>query len=403
MINYHGPIDRIYQYLFVVACFFLPLTVAANNIAIYLIVLIWIFSGDYSKKFQKIKNNNLAIASIVFFLLHVVALIWTENISWGLEIVRKMLPFLLVLPIFLTITRSDNVKFYIFAFLLAIGISELLSYLIWFGVIEPFGYAYVGSPTPIMSHVSYNPFLAFAIYIAINELISGKKISQYKRAIYTFFILTMTFNMFITGGRAGQIMFFVAIILLAFQYFKTSQIKAIYTSVGLIALISITAYNISPVFHERVQMASNEITSYDANSMLDTSIGLRINFFLNSWEIFNSSPVFGVGTGDFPDEYKKINAVNTPNALETSQPHNMYMLILTQLGLIGLISFLWMFYLQFKIALESDNNSLRNIGIAIPILFLTIMWSDSYLLGHYTANLFILFSSFIYAKNLDAV
>ena len=398
MINYHGPIDRIYQYLFVVACFFLPLTVAANNIAIYLIVLIWIFSGDYSKKFQKIKNNNLAIASIVFFLLHVVALIWTENISWGLEIVRKMLPFLLVLPILLTITRSDNVKFYIFAFLLAIGISELLSYLIWFGVIEPFGYAYAGSPTPIMSHVSYNPFLAFAIYIVVNELISGKKISQYKRAIYTFFILTMTFNMFITGGRAGQIMFFVAIILLAFQYFKKSQIKAIYTSVGLIALISITSYNFSPVFHERIQMASHEIVNYDANSDLDTSIGLRVNFLLNSWEIFNSSPLIGVGTGDFPDEYKVINAVNTPNATATSQPHNMYMLILTQLGLIGLISFLWMFYLQFKIALASDNHSIRNIGIAIPLLFLTIMWSDSYLLGHYTSNLFILFSSFIYSN-----
>ena len=206
----------------------------------------------------------------------------------------------------------------------------------------------------------------------------------------------MTFNMFITGGRAGQIMFFVAIILLAFQYFKTSQIKAIYTSIGLIALISITSYNFSPVFHERIQMASHEIVNYDANSDLDTSIGLRINFFLNSWEIFNSSPLFGVGTGDFPDEYKKINAINTPNATETSQPHNMYMLILTQLGLIGLISFLWIFYLQFKIAWASDNQSTRNIGIAIPLLFLTIMWSDSYLLGHYTSNLFILFSSFIY-------
>jgi len=74
----------------------------------------------------------------------------------------------------------------------------------------------------------------------------------------------------------------------------------------------------------------------------------------------------------------------------------MYMLILTQLGLIGLISFLWIFYLQFKIAWASDNQSTRNIGIAIPLLFLTIMWSDSYLLGHYTSNLFILFSSFIY-------
>ena len=129
---------------------------------------------------------------------------------------------------------------------------------------------------------------------------------------------------------------------------------------------------------------------------IHSSIGLRFIMFVNSWDMFQSSPIIGVGAGDFPDEYKKINKVNSPYAVDTVQPHNMYMLVLGQLGIIGLIFFLRMFYLQFKIAYASQNHRIHNIGIAIPILFLTIMWSDSYLLGHYTANLFILFSSFIY-------
>ena len=76
----------------------------------------------------------------------------------------------------------------------------------------------------------------------------------------------------------------------------------------------------------------------------------------------------------------------------------MYLLVMAQLGLMGLISLIWMFYVQIKIALKSNIQLVQNVGIAIPVLFLVIMWSDSYLLGHYTSNLFVLFSSFIYSK-----
>ena len=82
----------------------------------------------------------------------------------------------------------------------------------------------------------------------------------------------------------------------------------------------------------------------------------------------------------------------------TVQPHNMYLLILAQLGVLGLASLAWIFYLQFKIALSSSNQFVRHVGVAMPIFFLIIMWSDSYLLGHYTGNLFILFSSLIYSN-----
>ena len=216
MVVHESPIDRTYQYLLIAAFFFLPITVLGNNIAIWLIVILWFFSGNYKEKFQQIKNHSLALASILFFLVHCLALIWTENLDWGFEILRKMLPFLFVLPTFLAISRIENTKYYITAFLIAIAISESLSYSIWFGIIEPFKYAVsIENPTPLMSHTSYNPFLAFAFYLVVNKLLSGGKMSQLERAVYTFFALTMTFNMFITGGRAGQVMFFAAIIILA--------------------------------------------------------------------------------------------------------------------------------------------------------------------------------------------
>ena len=400
MVVHESPIDRAYQYLLVAAFFFLPITVLGNNIAIWLIVILWFFSGNYKEKFQKIKNNSLALASILFFLIHIFALIWTENLDWGLEIVRKMLPFLFVLPAFLTITRIENVKYYITAFLIAIAISEGLSYLIWLGIIEPFKYAFgIENPTPLMSHSSYNPFLAFAFYLVVNKLLFGGKMPQLERAVYTFFALTMTFNMFITAGRAGQVMFFAAIIVTALQYFKNSQVKAIFYSLILISSIAFTAYFTSPLFHERVTLVVDEIAQYDENrASRNTAMGLRIFFLMNTSELIKKSPILGVGTGDFPAEYKKINDIRSPDVRTTVQPHNMYMLVLAQLGILGLASLAWIFYLQFRIALSSSNQFVNHVGVAMPIFFLIIMWSDSYLLGHYTGNLYILFSSIIYSN-----
>lgn len=396
MLIYHSPIDRVYQYLFIGAFFLLPLTVLGNNIAIWLAVLLWLFSGNYLEKFHQIRSNKLALASIFFFLLHPISLIWSDNIYWGLEITRKMLPFLFVLPVFLTLTKKENAKFYIGAFLLAISITEVFSYLVWFELIEPFKNATVRNPTPFMGHISYNPFIAFAIYLVVNRLITGVKLALFERAAYTFFTLTMTVNMFITGGRAGQVMFLASIIILAFQYFKHSQVKATLISFALIFCIFFLALKTSDIFSSRFESALSDIYSYQNNKA--SAVGQRITFFLNSIELVKTSPIVGIGVGDFPTEYQKINNILSPEVPATVQPHNMYMLVLAQLGIFGLLSFLWIFLVQYKIALACNNKILSNIGVAMPLLFLIIMWSDSYLLGHFTGNLFILFSSFIYSN-----
>jgi len=389
-------IEKVYQYLLIALAFIFPLTVAGGNLVIGIIVLMWILSGNYKTKFNQIINNKLAILSILFFSLHVLGLIWTDDTKWGLTIVKKMSDFLFLLPILLTITKKEYIKYYISAFILAMTLTEVLSYLVWFEIISPLHKATVGNPTPTMSHISYNPYLTFGIYLISYELLFNKSLSTISKYFYAFFALTMSINMFITGGRAGQVMFFAMITILIFQYYNPKRIKAVILSMIIVPSIFISAYNLSPQFNNRVNAAIDNISSYGNIGERNTSVGQRITYTLNSFKIIQDNLLFGVGTGDFPSEYKKVHIDNTPDVGITVNPHNMYILTTVQLGLLGLASMMLIFYHQLKFALSSKIGIVKDLGVILPMLFLVIMWSDSYLLGHFTTVLFVFFSSFLY-------
>jgi len=393
MIN-NFNLDKTYQLLLILLAFLMPLTVFGGNLIIVLICIIWIFSGNYKNKFKEIFNNKLMVASIIFFCCHVVGLLWTSDLAWGLHIVHKMWYFLLLLPILFSIVKKQYIKHYTYAFLLAIALTEIVSYLVWFEIIAPFKYATVENPTPFMSHISYNPILSFAIYLVLHQLFFNHKMSNLLFSFYGFFAITMTINMFITGGRAGQVAFFVMLAILIFQIFDKKRVKSIMFILVLIPGIFLTAYNSSNLFNERVDQAVNDISEYSLGS--DSSIGQRINFAINSWQVIKKNPIIGIGTGDFPQEYLKINQQNSPERRSTSNPHNMYILVLMELGIVGLISMLAIFYYQFKLSFNSPKKIICDSGFTLPLLFLVLMWSDSYLLGHYTTLLFVFFSSFLY-------
>ena len=78
----------------------------------------------------------------------------------------------------------------------------------------------------------------------------------------------------------------------------------------------------------------------------------------------------------------------------------MYTLILVQLGSVGLLSFLSIFYYQIKLSFRSSNKFIRDLGFTLPLLFLVVMFGESYLLGHFTTLMYIFFSAFLY-KNFE--
>lgn len=387
-------LDKTYQILLIILAFLMPLTVFGANSIVVIISFLWLFSGSYKFKLHQIFTNKLMIASISFFSLHLIGMLWTEDVSWGLHILHKMWYFLLFFPILYTITKSKYIKYYISSFLLAISLTEIASYLVWFEIVEPIKYATVYNPTPFMSHIQYNPILAFAIYLVLHEVFFNEKLKKIELGLYSFFAISMSFNMFITGGRAGHVMFFSMLAILIFQYFYSQKIKAIVIIFIVTGGIFFSAYQSSTIFNDRVNETILSIKNFESNKK--TSLGERLVMAQNSWEIIIENPIIGVGTGDFPSAYAVVNQKNTPNMPYSENPHNMFLLVLVQLGIVGLVSFLSIFYYQIKQSFLSKNKFIRDVGITLPLLFLIIMWTDTYLLGHYTSLLYIFFSSFLY-------
>ena len=124
-------VDSIGSWLLILFGFTLPLSVAVNNLFAILIILLWFYKKEYRKTWEIVKRSKVVMAVLALFLLHIIGMLWTEDPALGLKMIRKGWMFLL-LPMMMSFVKREHIQYYISAFLIAISISELLSYLIWF-------------------------------------------------------------------------------------------------------------------------------------------------------------------------------------------------------------------------------------------------------------------------------
>ena len=383
------------SYILIIIAFSIPISVAFVNILLVLIILNWVFIANFKEDWKELKNNKVVWAVFIYVAISFFGLLWTNSLEFGLGMFKKDIKFLLI-PIFMLFVKKAHIKYYIYAFLTAMTISEILSYSIYFEIIPPFNHATVYDPTPFLFHTKYNPLLTMSIYILLFYTLLSNTLNKKQKIIYSFFIITMSINMFITGGRAGQVMYFAMIIVVLFQYFEKQRLKAIIFSIFAIPLILTIAYNSSSIFHNRVNKVYTDISEFQTNK--DTSVGNRINLTVNSWEIIKENPIIGVGTGGFVNSYKEVHMRLTPEAttLWSSHPHNMYILKYVELGILGLFSLLLILIIPVVQSIKSKDKIIRNLGVTMPLLFALIMLSDTYLLANTTTIFFVLFSSFLY-------
>lgn len=392
---FRQTIPQLHHYLLIAFAFALPISVAFTNLVMGLIILLWLIEGDFKAKYDTVIHHPLAIWIFLFIAAHLLGLLWSEDLKWGINILKKEAKLFLI-PIFLTIVQPRYFKTYLLTFIVAMSFSELVSYAIWLEWIPPTSSCDPHSPTPFMNHISYSPFLVFTIYLLLHELLFDRELSQRQKWIAVLFITTMTFNLFLSGGRAGQVGFFAVVTLIVFQYFHRNLFKAAVLVAIILPIVFMSMYSLSSSFHSRVDMAINEINTLDQNA--NTSVGQRITYAKNTFPIILEHPLLGAGTGDFRLAYTAVNEQNSPSMSVPDQPHNMYLLVLAQLGVFGLIPFLMIFSTQLRISMKQISPYYR-IQAALPLLFMVIMLSDSYLLGHFTTMLFIFFSALLFKEH----
>ena len=130
---------------------------------------------------------------------------------------------------------------------------------------------------------------------------------------------------------------------------------------------------LTPLIPERLLSITQEISDAKANHEM-TSSGIRYVMYQSATHIFLKSPIWGHGTGSLREEYRTLSKEDYALNIEgMDNPHNQYLLILVELGLIGLIGFMYLFYSQWTTLKRKSLGEEAYIQDLLEGLILTIL------------------------------
>ncbi len=124
----------------------------------------WLLEKDFSWKWQQLKSNKIFWILTSLFILHLLGMMYTENVQRGLDDLRNKIP-LLVLPLILFSTKPlsyKELKLLFGFFFLSVFVSSICCYAVYAGYTKKV-IVDVRSASVFMSHIRFSLFIAFAI------------------------------------------------------------------------------------------------------------------------------------------------------------------------------------------------------------------------------------------------
>ena len=338
MSPYTIRMNTITQALGVLLAFALIISTALVNVLLLLLLISYFISGNYADKWQRIRTNPVAQASLLLFGLFMAGVFYTSASFIEARGTLNSYRELWLLPIVISIFNQENWRqraYY--AFFIAIGVAVLASFSMRLGWLPPgkFEQEWV----PFKGRIAFGFFLAFAIYLMLHHAILAETLKR--RILWLVFAALSSFDLlFLVSGRTGHAIFVVLLALLLFQY--RERAKKYWLAILLVlSVLAATTILTSPAIKSR----SADIELAAANPE-KSSIGQRLIFWKTSLRIIADHPLLGGGTGSFAREFTK-HAYYHPG-FYANNPHNEYLMIASQLGLVGLTFFLWLLYSLYR-------------------------------------------------------
>jgi O-antigen ligase len=202
--------------------------------------------------------------------------------------------------------------------------------------IEPFA----GRITSVFLHV--NPFAAFmnlVLPLALATRAKSPDPSTARLGGLCFFVAMVA--LFLTQSR-GALLAFLLMLVLAFHYLVKDRgtRKKIIVQVAAAIVITLAAYQLRERLVEQQapeSATSGAQTTLDRFTELDEATLTRLVIYGRAWDFFVSSPVIGVGYGNFPRLFAPSIEGGPDNAWDT---HNLYLKLLSETGLSGTLCYL---------------------------------------------------------------
>ena len=375
--------------------FLLPFSLILGNVAINLNIFLIIISFFYEqntelkKKYKQYKIRTFyLILVIIFFLLNI---IYSNNsllsIRGFLGIVKYIL-FLFIFIIFLE--KKENLKNLSFIFFLTFNFVLLDTVIQYFLGHDIFGYPKIFyERIDLTSSRLSGPFgdeLIVGSYLKNIFFISICWLLLFIKNNYVFFcyLIITLLTILLSGERASSIMFlFFCVLLISFYNFSIKKKT-------LIFLVLFFTFFLFFLSNEDLRKSSFDRTFKQLGiKKSEISYKKHQNFFDSQWgahyltaiEIFKDNKLIGSGVKNFrvvcsSKKYENINSFRA-NVRCATHPHNIYLEILSEIGLLGFILFISSIFVLIKIQIHktliSDTNNYP-FQIGIFVVFIMLMW-----------------------------
>lgn len=358
------------QAMVVLLSFALPISTSASYFSIIIAWYCWLASSNWDTKLNifKLNYSKYLLMFCVFSLISVCIKISANLSLFNLDFshaARDLLKLLSIPVIAYFLLNKRVIKFVMLAFCLAMLVTLILAvgknYLNW-----PIGLKYTTGGI-FKSHIKTSFFMAISCFLLANYYLMTANLSKIIKFSIIAIITGMLYYLFFLNiGRIGYVTVFVLALIFAIQNFKTKGL--IYG--GLLALVGLILLGtISDLFLNRVLLLKQDLLIYQNHGdLLASSLGSRIEFALNSLKLIWEKPILGWGLGSFKSAYQNFIMLNYPTSLLTDNPHNEFLRVGVELGIIGLSLLVALIYQQFKSFKKLDQFN-KNLAWGIIAAF----------------------------------
>ncbi len=397
-----------FRWLAIALAFSIPVSTALDN-ALMAALLVTVLASNARVVMHTIAHNPVARAGVLLFALLAAGMFYGEApLRTAIDMLGKYVD-LAMLPLMLIALRDGATRERaMLAFLTAMSATAFLSLLVGLHVVPVAKWMWWGcmpdNPAVFRSSITQNILMAYAVYLLV--LRAHGAVTSRTRWLTVALALVMGADvLFFVQGRTGYI-----ILLALLGLFCWNEVLRILRSRGkridwrvpavavlLVPVVLLGVYHAVPRLHDRVDQAIAEFREWQPNVHKVTSIGERMEFYYNTFSIIQRHPLMGVGTGGFESAYAE--QIRGKDQMLTPNPHNEYLLMFVQLGFLGLLLLLYLYYTQWRYATKLPTPYEQQGAHGLVLTFVIGCLFNSLLLDH-TEGLFFAYMSAFWFSNL---
>ncbi len=320
-----------------------PISTAATSIGLGAMLLAWLSSGEIRRSLKISTEQAAGKALLLFFAWLLIGTLyadtpWIDKIdtlsSW------KKLAFTFLL--FGLFYQRQWKHLFVKSYVIVMVIGAILAVPLWLA-----DFSFRGRDPGIFMTNYSSQSMAFIAAIICCIFLLKQQLSIKKQLLIWGVIALFVFDIFfISKARSGYIAFPFAF---AFAIYHVYGLKKLPYVIGILSIAFALILLTSTTLQQRIEKGLMEKANYQTAEE-ETSIGLRVILMKNTVELIKRRPVFGYGTSSFKVTYSPYAASKSSGwqGKPRTDPHNQYLFVWLENGLIGLLLFLTYIYIVIR-------------------------------------------------------